>query len=83
MGKLRLSYYTIPVPLTNNAGKLILVHGNTGAIDIISTRLYNLLKSDDCNAKIPDTLMENLKKRGYLTNKTIDEELEYTHKLIS
>lgn len=82
MEKIRLSYYTIPVILSKDNDKLVLIHGNTGAIDVISTRLYSSLNNINGNILIPESLKERLIKRGYPTQKSFAEELEYTHKLI-
>lgn len=82
MKKIRLSYYTIPVILSKDNDKLILIHGNTGAIDVVSTRLYSVLNNINDNVRVPESLKELLIKRGYLTYKSYVEELEYTHKLI-
>ena len=46
MENFRLSYYTIPVILSKDNDNLILVHGNTGAIDVVSVRLYPTLKNN-------------------------------------
>lgn len=35
MNGLRLSDYTIPVELESNEGKFMLIHGYTGALDVI------------------------------------------------
>ena len=40
MEKLRLSSYTIPVRLEGNEGKYMLVHGYTGAIDIVEGNIW-------------------------------------------
>ncbi len=40
MGILRTSSYMIPVKLEKEEGKYMLIHGYTGAIDIVDSWLY-------------------------------------------
>lgn len=83
MKDLKLSYYTIPIELSKNKKKLILIHGNTGAIDIVSKGLYYSLKNTICRSNdIPTSIKEKLISRGYLTTKTKEEEIENTSKQI-
>ncbi len=71
---LKISKYTIIIPL-KKLDKYILVHGYTGAIDIISKDIYiNIFKKDiNLLSKIST---EYLIKRGHLTKKDVEEEGE-------
>lgn len=42
---LRMSSYTIPVKLEDEEGKYMLIHGYTGAIDIVSEELLDRVSS--------------------------------------
>ena len=46
MGDYRLSSYTIFVRLEDADGKYMLVHGYTGAIDVVSEKISNYLNSN-------------------------------------
>ena len=80
MEKLRVSSYMIPVKLENEADKYMLIHGYTGAIDIASEELLNEIKSVGIENKLTKPMIEHLLNRGYLTNKTQDEEYAYVKK---
>ena len=41
---MHLSYYTIPVKLEDEENKYLLVHGYTGAIDIVDGSIWKELK---------------------------------------
>ena len=73
---LRMSSYTIPVKLENEDGKYMLIHGYTGAIDIVSEKLLDMIKNPVAKDFKEDTLAL-LIRRGYLTNKQEEEEWEY------
>lgn len=64
--------------------KAILVHGYTGAVDIVDIEvLQYLLKSEresNKESSLDIETTEILKKRGYLTDKTPEEEKEYVYK---
>lgn len=82
MGNLKLSHYTIPVKLEKEDGKYLLIHGYTGAIDIVDESIIekitnNKLDKYSFDPKILDILI----KRGYLTTKSIDEEINHVTKL--
>lgn len=81
MEKLRVSSYMIPVKLENEADKYMLIHGYTGAIDIASEELLNEIKSVGIENKLTKPMIEHLLNRGYLTNKTQDEEYAYVKKI--
>lgn len=83
MNKLNLSYYTIPIELCMDEKKIMLIHGNTGAIDIVSKDLFSFLKnSNSSSVYLSPSLKNKLISRGYLTNKTKEEEIEDTTKQI-
>ena len=77
----RKSSYLIDIPLDNGNGKHMFIHGYTGAIDIAGSDVANLLKmrgpiSKD-NSNIPRETFDALVQRGYLTQKTVEEEREF------
>lgn len=81
MGKLKLSYYTIPVKLESEENKYLLVHGYTGAIDIVDGNIWHQMKNFPNDSHLSTETIQLLQKRGYLTMKSKEEELEYVIKL--
>lgn len=74
---LRLSDYTIPIALEAEPGKTLLVHGYTGAIDVVDSELWQQLRNyPEQNDFTPEEI-DILSKRGYLTAKTPEEEQHY------
>lgn len=47
MGTLRTSSYMIPVKLESEKGKYMLIHGYTGAMDIVSESIVLYLKNNE------------------------------------
>lgn len=80
MNNVRKSAYLISVKLENEKGKYMLIHGYTGAIDIITEDIFNKLNTSI--NELPDITLEKLIKRGYLTNKSMDEEHAYVIRLV-
>lgn len=77
---MRLSSYLIDINLKNRPGKTLLMHGYTGAMDIIDNSLLESLKQADATGDfsgIDNSILELLVKRNYLTEKTKEEEIEY------
>lgn len=77
---LRLSDYTIPIALEAEPGKTLLVHGYTGAIDVVDSGLWQSLKNFPNGNNLSSEEIELLGKRGYLTSKTTEEERAYVAK---
>ena len=77
----RPSSYNIIVPLERDSSKYMLVHGYTGAIDIASSNVVGLLKSKGSITKdiaiVSAETFDMLVARGYLTEKTREEEYAY------
>lgn len=71
---LRTSSYLIPVKLESEPDKYMLIHGYTGAIDIVSGKLLNDIKAISSFNVFPKDLLDLLLKRGYITAKTQEEE---------
>ncbi len=69
---MRTSSYTIFAQIPRSEEQ-ILVHGYTGAIDIVSQRLISNLKEENFGALTPKEI-EVLSKRGYITTKSKEEE---------
>lgn len=92
--KLRASSYTIFVDLPDNSEEMLLVHGYTGAYDLVSQKVATYIRS--LEARRPpkplygvwtpappidgevvtpsEPTIDLLKRRGYLTEKTVEEE---------
>lgn len=75
-----MSSYTIPVKLEDEGNKYMLIHGYTGAIDIVSGELLSMIKSP-VKICFHEDLLNTLLKRGYITNKTKEEEHEYVSRI--
>lgn len=81
MNNLRVSSYIISVKLENEIDKYILIHGYTGAIDIIEEKYWTDLKSFPDNNNFSEETIQLLQNRGYITSKTENEEYEYVARL--
>ena len=74
----------IPVKLEQEEGKYMLIHGYTGAMDIVSEALLNDIKSvGSKNNDLTRPMIESLLQRGYLTTKTQEEEYAYVARTAS
>lgn len=85
MENLRTSSYLIDVKL-EDTNKYMLIHGYTGAIDIVNEKVVWSLKNHPEDFMKEDTpfseeTVEALKKRGYLTEKTREEEYAYVARM--
>ncbi|WP_290100460.1 radical SAM protein [uncultured Muribaculum sp.] len=74
---LHKSYYTIPVKLQAEDNKYLLVHGYTGAIDIVDGSIVDAMNAENVATILSEDEISLLSKRGYLTDKTIEEEQKY------
>ena len=81
MENLRVSSYMIPVKLEKEEGKYMLIHGYTGAADIVSDSFLNKIKSFADNHNFSESVLQTLIKRGYITTKTQNEEYEYVARM--
>ena len=81
MENMHLSYYTIPVKLEDEENKYLLVHGYTGAIDIVDGSIWDGLKNYSSESTLSPEAVQLLQKRGYLTTRSKEEEMEYVSKL--
>ena len=81
MENLKLSYYTIPVKLESEQDKYLLVHGYTGAIDIVEGYVWKAISDLSHVNTLSPSLIHILCKRGYLTTKSVEEEQDYVFKL--
>lgn len=73
---MRVSSYNIYVKLRHNPLYYFLVHGYTGAVDLISAKVIKSLREEDFSS-ISISTIESLKRRGYITSKTKDDEIEH------
>lgn len=80
MEALRISSYVIIIPLDEQHEKYMLVHGYTGAIDIVDRSVIKFLYEGDWHQQ-SKSLLDNLVKRGYLTTRTKEEEQNYVHQV--
>lgn len=84
MNTLKKSYYTIAVPLENPAEEYILIHGYTGAIDIVQKTVGVVLSQEKPNIlqwNCPIETLEQLIQRGFITTKTPEEEINLANKI--
>lgn len=83
MDTLRTSSYTIPIKLDSEEGKYMLIHGYTGAIDIVNEDIaIKLIQHNYIDEEtFSPTIKTNLEKRGYITVKTKEEELSYATRI--
>ena len=75
----------IPVKLEKEEGKYMLIHGYTGAIDIVDSELKEYLMKTKIIQKdsfiYSDLIFSKLIERGYLTTKSKEEENIYVKKV--
>lgn len=83
MNVLRASSYIIPIKLDNDENKYMLIHGYTGAIDVvdeeIATKLMQHTNID--NSVFSPAIQQKLEKRGYITAKSQKEEYDYVERI--
>lgn len=79
--KYRKSSYTITVCVDETEKQYMLIHGYTGAIDLISENLYSILNSFSHENEFNPEILQTLLDRGYLTEKTEEEEQDYFKRL--
>ena len=82
---LRNSSYIIDVKL-EDTDKYMLLHGYTGAIDVVSKNIMSFLKKTNNNfteeeCPLSKDTISALEKRGYITTKTQEEEYTYVARL--
>lgn len=83
MAALRVSSYIIPVALED--GKYMLLHGYSGAIDIVGEKIATYLMEHDITEDLPfdEEIQIALKQRGYITEKSKIEEDAYVKRMAS
>lgn len=81
----RFSSYSIVVPLDREPENVFMMHGYTGAIDVLSKEIAEYLQGHEHFSKeeVPcsETTVEVLEKRGYITKWSKEEEVEYAKRL--
>ncbi len=55
----------------------MLIHGYTGAIDIVDSNIVNAMNAENISSVLSEDEISLLSQRGYLTNKTVEEEQSY------
>ena len=82
---LKLSHYNIYLPAKNQNNDYLLIQGYTGAVDVVSQDIYEILKNGINNpnnlTKLNNDNMELLKRRGYLTERSFEAEKEVMRKV--
>lgn len=82
----RFSSYSIVVPLESEPDNVFMMHGYTGAIDVLSKDIAEYLQNHKHFSKeeIPcsETTMKALEKRGYITKWSEEEEVEYAKRIV-
>ena len=79
METLRTSSYLIPVKLESEPGKYMLIHGYTGAIDIVTESLLKKIQAVASGVDLPEDTLQTLIKRGYITTRSQEEEINYVN----
>lgn len=59
MNGLRLSDYTIPVELESNEGKFMLIHGYTGALDVIGRDVLEQIRKNPLEGSLSSNAIDN------------------------
>lgn len=84
-GIYRFSSYSIVVPLDSEPENVFMMHGYTGAIDVLSKEIAEYLQNHESFNKeeLPcsETTAAALEKRGYITLWSKEEEVEYAKRL--
>lgn len=81
METLRTSSYLIPVKLESEPGKYMLIHGYTGAIDIVTESLLKKIQAVASGVDLPEDTLQTLIKRGYITTRSQEEEYAYVARI--
>ncbi len=83
METLRTSSYTISINLKDESKRYMLIHGYTGAIDVVNEDIATkLIQHDNINEDIfSPTTLQILEKRGYITVKSQKEEYDYVMRI--
>ncbi|MEN2774754.1 radical SAM protein [Acetivibrio clariflavus] len=78
---MRVSDYNIYIPIGNDTKEYLMVHGYSGAVDVVPEHIAKLIMNAANNQEslleIPEDICEVMKKRGYLTEKSHDDEKEF------
>lgn len=77
----RKSSYTIDVCVDEKKKKHMLIHGYTGAIDLISETLLSIINTSSFEKDLDPEILQTLIERGYLTEKTEKDEQDYFKRL--
>lgn len=81
---MRKSSYLIAVPLVDTDGKFMLVHGYTGAIDIVGSKVAEFLSThvsfEENDFPFSKSTLDLLVSRGYVTGQTAAEEREHVRR---
>lgn len=76
----RVSSYVISIKLEESNGKYLLIQGYTGAIDIVKESIALKLGNNDI-AGLPEATLQTLRSRGYITDRTKEEEVGYVERI--
>lgn len=82
---MNLSKYNIDLPLKNGKGEHLIIQGYTGAVDVVSKDVYEILnegKKDSAKlSELSEKNFNTLKARGYITDKDKSGEMELMFKV--
>lgn len=78
---MRTSSYIIPVKLESETNKYMLIHGYTGAMDIVTDSLLAKIKNISSENTLSEKIVQALQKRGYITDKNEEEEYAYVARI--
>ena len=78
---MRTSSYIIPVKLESETNKYMLIHGYTGAMDIVTDSLLAKIKNISSENTLSEKMAQTLQKRGYITDKNEEEEYAYVARI--
>ncbi len=81
---MRFSSYNV---LSNRlpGGGYVLLNGLTGALDLINDNLHDIITNNDSVStdEFGDEIVNEYIERGFITDQTVEEEIEYTKKLVN
>lgn len=76
-----MSSYSISVKLESEKDKYMLIHGYTGAIDIVNKTFLENVESVSVSNSFTKEILSKLISRGYITYKTKEEEYAYVARI--
>lgn len=78
---LKASNYNLYYRLDNPQNEYLLFHGYSGAVDVVTEDVYQAFANPEKVGQLSGELTQTLQKRGYITQKSPQEELETFQKV--